>query len=255
VNADIQQIRDRMPPRALVEAELMSRKMHPFVKGSFHVLEPGRKFQDNWHIGAICEVLEAVTTFELRSVVINIPFRSMKSLLVNVQWPAWVWARAPHTRWLCVAGKEDLSVRDSIKCRRLIESDWYQRRWGHAFALTSDQNQKTKFENDKTGYRMTGSVGASVIGEGGDYRVIDDPHKTDTQESDAVREGKLVWLREEFSSRFIDPERNALVLIMQRLNDRDMAGYMLAEQWADYHLCIPMRYESRRRVYIPPVKH
>ena len=138
-----------------------------------------------------------------------------------------------------------------MRSRRVIDSDWYQQRWGHRFQLTTDQNVKTNYENDKTGYRVIETVGGSVMGKGGDYRVIDDPHKTDSQESDDVREKKLLWLREEFSTRYVDPKRNALVIIMQRLHERDMSGFMLSEGWADYHICIPMRYEERRKIYVP----
>lgn len=255
----------------------MSRDLHRYMCGMWHIVEPGRPFTDNWHIGAICEALEAVTRFEIGTLVINVPPRSTKSISVCVAWPTWVWTQetltpelarrrsieqraflspvlGPASRFLCTSHDEDLATRDAVKGRRVIESDWYQRRWGHLFTLMTDQNVKTNYENDKTGHRLTESVGGSVIGKGGDYRIIDDPHKTDSQESEDVREKKLLWLREEFSTRWIDPQRNALVLIMQRLHERDMAGYMLAEGWADYHLCVPMRFEVDRKIYLPGEK-
>lgn len=266
------QKRGGLPDRALLEAELMSRSLHRYLRGIWHLVEPGRRFDDNWHLHAICEVLEAVTKFELRTVVINVPPRSTKSICTCVAWPTWVWTQqqvtdaqavqknvapvlGPAARFLCTSHDADLATRDAVKSRRVIQSDWYQRRWGHRFQMTTDQNVKTSYENDKTGYRVTETVGGSVIGKGGDFRVIDDPHKTETQEGDDVRKKKLLWLREEFSTRYVDPNRNALVLIMQRLHEQDMAGYMLAEGWADYHLCIPMRHEERRAPYIPKVVH
>ena len=60
-----------------------------------------------------------------------------------------------------------LSVRDSVKCRRLIESALYQRRWGGRFELTSDQNTKVRFENNRGGYRIATSVGGALTGEVG----------------------------------------------------------------------------------------
>ena len=76
------------------------------------------------------------------------------SITVAVMFPAYVWAFEPSLRWLYSSYAQSLSIRDSIKMRRLIESPWYQARWGDKYQLTSDQNQKIKFENDKTGYRM-----------------------------------------------------------------------------------------------------
>ena len=72
--------------------------------------------------------------------------------------------------------------------RRLIESPWYQARWGEVFHLTSDQNQKIKFENDKRGYRMATSVDGSNTGEGGDLLVVDDPHNVKERESEVTWE-------------------------------------------------------------------
>jgi hypothetical protein len=45
-----------------------------------------------------------------------------------VFWPAWVWIDHPESRWLFSSYREPLAIRDSLKCRRLIESDWYQQR-------------------------------------------------------------------------------------------------------------------------------
>ena len=60
-----------------------------------------------------------------------------------------------------------LSLRDSVKCRRLIESPWYQRLWGSRFSLTGDQNTKTRFDNTLGGSRLSTSVGSALTGEGG----------------------------------------------------------------------------------------
>lgn len=94
-----------------------------------------------------------------------------KSIQVAVMFPAFVWTQEPSLRWLYSSYAQSLSIRDSVKMRRLIESPWYRERWGHVFELTSDQNQKLKFENNRSGYRMATSVGGSNTGEGGDVIV------------------------------------------------------------------------------------
>jgi hypothetical protein len=176
----------------------------------------------------------------------------MKSLLVNVMFPSWVWIDAPHERFLCIGSADDLPTRDSLKCRRLIESPWYQQRWGDVYQLQADQNAKTKYETDKTGVRGIGSFAGSILGERAGFILVDDPHKTDLAESDTVRENKLVKFREEIYGRRED-ENSVIVIIMQRLNERDLAGFVLAEGWADAHVCIPMRYEERRKVWVTAV--
>src|SRR5580765_215284 len=40
-------------------------------------------------------------------------------------------------------------MRDSVKCRRLMEGKWYRERWGDRYQLSGDQNKKQRFENDR----------------------------------------------------------------------------------------------------------
>lgn len=244
-------VNTRLPSRVLVEAAYLPTNLHEYVRRAWPVLEPARKFVDGWHIGMICDHLEAMARRQLKFVVFNVPPGSMKSLLINVMFPSWLWTHKPSERFLCLGSSDDLPTRDSMKCRRLIESDWYKARWGKVFSLTSDQNAKTKFENDKTGVRGISSFGGSVLGERAGFILIDDPHKTDIAESDAVREGKLRKFREEVYTRRED--ENAVVgIIMQRLNARDLSGYVLSEGWPDGHVCIPMRYEEQRKIWVQP---
>ena len=154
---------------AKVRAARARRGLAEFVRQAWPVVEPpSRPYQPGWHIEAICEHLEALGRGEIRRLLINIPPRHMKSLAVAVFWPAWTWIERPEVRWLFASYAQQLSTRDSVRCRRLIESPWYRGNWGASFALAKDQNQKTRFENDRTGYRLATSVGGAATGEGGD---------------------------------------------------------------------------------------
>lgn len=217
------------------------RTLREFVAGAWPVLEPGRELVPGWHIDAICEHLEAVTRGEIKRLIINVPPRHMKSLTVAVFWPTWVWTFKPELRWLFASYAEKLSIRDSLKCRRLIESLWYQALWGDVFRLASDQNEKKRFENDRTGYRIATSVGGTGTGEGGDVVVFDDPHKVDEVESDVVREGVIDWWDGTMTTRLNDPDEGAFVGVMQRIHERDLAGHLLAKGGYT-HLCLPAEY-------------
>ncbi len=48
----------------------------------------------------------------------------------------------PWTRWMFANYSEELVIHDSLRCRRVINSPWYQARWGHKFSLAGDQNPK-----------------------------------------------------------------------------------------------------------------
>ena len=168
----------------------------------------------------------------------------MKSISVAVALPAWTWTIQPQKRFLFASYAASLSVRDSVKCRRLIDSKWYKEHFGEVFKLTGDQNQKQRFENDKTGSRIATSVDGALTGEGGDIIIIDDPHNVREAESSAVREGVLDWWDQAMQTRLNDPKTGAFVIIMQRVHENDLTGHILRNEYNEWdHLCLPARYE------------
>jgi hypothetical protein len=184
----------------LVKAEKARRSLKKFVTQAWEILEPSNSFVDGIHIGAICENLQAVTEGRIAHLIINVPPGHAKSMLVAIFWPAWVWIDHPEARWLFASYREPLATRDSVKCRRLIESEWYQRRWGNRFQLRADQNQKQRFENDRTGYRIVVPMSAGT-GERGDYVVVDDPHSVNQAESNTERRAAVEWWNGSMSTR------------------------------------------------------
>lgn len=211
----------------------------PVVEGA------NRKFKSNWHLGALAEHLTAVRDNKIRNIVINIPPRFMKSLMISVGFPTWCWLDNPEWQFLTASYAKDLATRDAVKSRRVIDSPFYQDNYGDIFTMATDQNVKNRYENDKNGHRIATSVGGLGTGEGGDIILCDDPHNVLEGESDDVREGVLTWWAETISTRINDPEIGHKVIIMQRINERDLSGYVL-EQGGYEHLFIPMRYEEGR---------
>jgi predicted phage terminase large subunit-like protein len=209
------------------------------------ILEPRIDFVDGIHIDAICSHLQAVTNGDIPHLIINVPPGHAKSLLTGVLWPAWVWIDHPESRWLFSSYREPLAIRDSVKCRRLIESDWYQQRWGSKFQLRADQNQKQRFENDRTGYRVVVPMGAGT-GERGDYVVVDDPHSVEQATSDTERTAAVEWWNGSMSTRLNDPSRGHKIVIQQRLHELDLTGDLLLRGGYEY-LCLPAEFEPDRR--------
>lgn len=200
-----------------------------FVEFAWDVVEPGKVFVPGWHIDAICEHLEGVSRGWLRNLIINIPPRHMKSLTVSVFWPVWMWTYRPEFQWLFTSYAQDLALRDAVKSRRLIMSPWFQERWGSVFHLTGDMNQKSRYENNHSGYRISAGVGGQITGEGGDAIVADDPHKVKEAESDLMRTGVLEWWDQTMSTRLNDPKTGRKVIIMQRVHESDLTGHILSK--------------------------
>ena len=140
-----------------------------------------------------------------------------------------------------------LSIRDNLKTRRLIQSPWYQKNWGHLFKLAGDQNAKQRFENDKTGYRIATSVGGTATGEGGSRLVLDDPHSALEAQSETIRETALEWFDVVWSTRLNNAKEDAMVTIMQRLHEKDISGHILTDIGGWEHLCLPQEFDGKRR--------
>jgi len=224
-----------------------SASLYEFVQQAWPVVEPGVPFIPSWHIEEICEHLEAITAGEIRKLLINIPPRHSKSTIVSVMWPMWEWLTDPSHKYLCASYSGTLSIRDNLKARRLIQSPWYQERWGHMFRLAGDQNAKQRFENDRTGYRLATSVGGTATGEGGSRLILDDPHSAQEAQSDVIRDSALEWFDMVWSTRLNDPKKDAMVTIMQRLHERDISGHILVDIGGWEHLMIPAEWDGVRR--------
>ena len=141
--------------------------LHTFLQHyAWPVLQPGTKFVDNWHIHAICEHLEAVSTGQIKRLVINLPFRMLKSTIISQAFPAWEWIKRPHLQYLTASYAKDVATRDAVDSRKIIESQLYQDAWGAKFKMTSDQNVKTRYENDAKGSRVVTATDAAGTGFG-----------------------------------------------------------------------------------------
>jgi len=225
-----------------------------FIKGAWHVVEPGQPYIHNWHIDMIADHLTAITDGVMidderfyNRLLINVPPGAMKSLLTNVFWPAWEWGprNMPNLRYVCASHSLELAIRDSTKMRRLIQSDWYQMLWGDRVKLTGDQNAKTKFENTATGFRQAVAAGG-ITGARGDRVIIDDPHTVESAASDQMRATTIDWFLQAVPTRLNNPDRSAIIIIMQRLHEEDVSGVALDKRLGYDHIMLPMEYDPSR---------
>jgi len=234
------------------ERRKCEKSLEYFCECAWRIIEPGVPWVGGWHITILCQYLEAVTDGRIKRLLINVPPRTSKSSIVSVLWPCWEWIHNPTEKYLCASYSGSLSTRDNLKARRIIQSTWYQSHWGSKIKLSGDQNQKTRFENTEFGYRLATSVGGTATGEGGSRIIIDDPHSAAEAQSDVMRQSAVDWVRFTMSSRLNTPKRDAIVVVMQRLHEEDVSGYLL--KGGNYeHLCLPMRFElnpetGKRRV-------
>lgn len=228
--------------------DLCAGSLAEFVRLAWPVIEPGQPYVHGPHIDLMCAHLEAVTNGEIRRLLINIPPGTSKSTIVGVFWPMWEWGPRDMAanRFVGVAHEQTLGIRDNLKCRRLAASDWYQRLWGDRVQMTRDQNEKLNFENAATGFRQVATP-SNITGRRGDRVILDDPLSAENANSELEREKVNLWFRESLPTRLNNPDRSAIVVVMQRLHERDVSGLILSEGLGYEHLMLPMRYEPERR--------
>lgn len=253
--------------KLLIERELRAerkRQANPrgglmaFVRYFWPVLEPVDPFVEGWPLECMCAHLEAVTNGDkvivggqerpLNRLLMNVPPGFMKSLLVNVFWPAWEWGprELSHLRYVCFSYAADLTERDNDRFLRLIKSEAFQEMWGHVFRLTADG--KVRVQNDKTGFKFASSFGGVGTGERGHRVLFDDPHKLKgTQESDDARQAVVTWFIEGMQNRVNDLSRDVIITIMQRVHENDVSGAIRKQLFDEYcALLIPMEYTPGR---------
>ena len=229
-----------------IEREACSRSLSTFIRRAWAVLEPGQPYVHGWHIDAMAEHLEAVTAGQITRLLINIPPGTMKSLMTGVLWPAWEWGPRglAHQRFIGASHEATLATRDNLRMRRLVQSEWFQSLWPLAF--TGDQNEKTYFENERTGWRQSCAV-KSMTGRRGDRVAWDDPHSVeDAHSKAALAEAERVF-SETLPTRLNNPDRSTIVITMQRLHEADISGVILSRDLGYDHLCLPMEWEAPRK--------
>jgi predicted phage terminase large subunit-like protein len=218
--------------------ELLHDDLSSFIAKSFLTTDNGNKYLHNWHIDCIAEYLKACHEGKIKRLIINIPPRSLKSISVSVAFPAWVLGHNQAERIIVASYSELLSIKHSTDCRLVMSSDWFK----HVFPnciLNERQNEKQKFATTKNGYRFAASVGGTLTGEGGNILIVDDPHNPQQVMSDKYRNKTIEWFKNTFSSRLNDKKNGVIIVVMQRLHENDLSGYLLSKTDGWEHLNLP----------------
>lgn len=244
-------------PTAFLEAIRMEKarraeeRLPEYIRQAWPIIEPGRDYIPNWHIDCIGEYLEAVELHQINRLIINIPPRHMKSIEVTVAYPTWAWTKHPEKRFIKVSYADTLSRKHNILSRDIIQSPWYQRNWGEKFQLKSDVNRQNEFRNDKQGMMFSTSTGGALTGEGGDVIILDDPQDPLMANSEAERAATISFFTNTLQSRLNDAKTGTFIVVMQRLHEQDLTGYILEQDLGYTHLCLPAVAEQKTVVSFP----
>lgn len=196
-----------------------------FFRRAWRELE-GSEYSHNWHIDCICDYLQDVYEGKTKRLIINVPPRTAKTLLVNIAFTAWLLGQDSGMKVIGISYAQRLSEKIAYKVRILMETEWYRSLFPQT-KLDASQSQKANFMTTKGGGRFSTSVGGTLTGEGGDILLIDDPMNPDEALSDVKRISANDWIDQAIYSRLNVPKEGKIVVIMQRLHDDDTTGHLM----------------------------
>jgi predicted phage terminase large subunit-like protein len=209
-------------------SEGLRRDYLAFTEMAFAEAVPGEAYVPNWHIELVCHKLQQCVEGKIRRLIINVPPRSMKSIMASVALPAWILGREPTARVICVSYSQDLATKFSRTCRSVMQAPWYREAFRQT-KISPSKNTEAEFETTARGYRMATSVGGTLTGRGGNYLILDDPMKPDEAQSEARRQDVKDWYDNTLVSRLDDKRHGVIIVVTQRLHADDLTAHLLAK--------------------------
>jgi predicted phage terminase large subunit-like protein len=206
-----------------------------FVRMVFRTLHPNEVYLHNWHIDLLCGILAPLRERKRLRKVINLPPRSLKSIIVSVALPAWLLGHDPSRKIVVVSYSEDLAKKLSIDFAKIITSGWYRDAFS---AVIVDKKTELEITTTLHGYRLATSTGGTLTGRGGALVILDDPIKPADAESEVTRRKNNDWFDQTLYARLDSKKDDSIILVMQRLHQDDLSGHMLEKGGFD-HLRLP----------------
>jgi predicted phage terminase large subunit-like protein len=212
---------------------LLRQRFDLFLRFAFREVS-GRALVHEWYVDAMELQLDRLRSGENLELIVTLPPRHLKSIMISTAFVAWMLGRAPATRFVCASYSLELAEKHARDCLKIMESSWYRKAFP---ALRLTKRALTDLETSAGGGRLTTSVGGSLTGRGGDWIIIDDPMKGDDALSEVMRDAAREWYFNTVRQRG-DEEQTRFVLVMQRLHEDDLAGHLL-RLGGSYELRLP----------------
>lgn len=226
--------------------------LREFAAWAWEIVEPATKLTWNWHLDALCDHLQSQIEAGkfgkpcTQNAVYNVPPGSMKSLIFSVFAPAWVWTWWPSWRAIYASANPRISMRDSMRCKDIIESEKYRETFAIKWALSEDQNSKGNYKNTRGGWRLAVTVNTKITGDRGDFLGVDDALDASDADSEAFRDAANYWYDNAWENRGNDLDTVVRAVIGQRLHEVDLPGYLLNRLSRDYeHVDIQCEFEDK----------
>lgn len=248
-----------------IDAADMTESLHKFLVGAWPEIEPGSEFEDGEHIKAVCAHIQwqledraialgimpkprGWTKMRAQNLLIRIPPRCLKTVIVTIAGCAWAWLRWPTLRILSLSSNPRVTTDAADKCRGLIRSVWYQTTFKPNWVIREDKDGTQRFANTAGGWRSSRGITSRITGEGADWLIIDDPHDGAEVYSKAKRDEVNNKWRRSVSNRVNDPRYAIRTGVMQALHFDDWGQHRITDGWGVLLLRMELELRDLERV-------
>src|SRR5699024_344588 len=223
--------------KTISSLELTSKALYSDALGGQMVFMP--------HHRRIAQALTEVVQGKIKRLIINMPPRAGKTLLISQMFPAWSMGLNPRAQFILTSYSKTLASHNTYAIREIIRSGMYQHLFGaNGATVRDDSSARDMFRTTAGGQMYAVSTGGTITGSGAgsmtDHAgssgaiIIDDPAKPDAAQSDTERRNVIEWYQQTLQSRVNHPD-TPIILVSQRLHENDLPGWLLSggtgENW------------------------
>lgn len=178
----------------------------------------------------IGSALDRVISGKIKKLMIFAPPQHGKSELASVRLPAYYLGRFPDRPIILTSYSASLAEAKSREIRGIIETnEEYQRLFPNVKTRRDSRAVNKWLIHGRRGSLLAAGAGGSITGSPAVLGIIDDPFQGWKEaQSPVERENVWKWYRGTFRTRIW--ENGAIILIMTRWHEDDLAGRLLAEQ-------------------------
>lgn len=167
-------------------------------------------------------------------IIVSMPPRHGKSELTSAWYPAWYLSHFPQKRIILCSYEADFAASWGRRVRDIITEHGSDLR----LALAADSKAKHRWHLTTGGGMMTAGVRGPVTGKGGDLVIVDDPIKNfEEAYSPTIRQHVWDWWTSTLRTR-LEPGA-AIVVVMTRWHEDDLAGRLLAQETGWRYIRMP----------------
>ncbi|MBE0498589.1 MAG: hypothetical protein IBX43_05030 [Campylobacterales bacterium] len=182
-----------------------------------------------WYHQLLCNALQRVASGEVTRLIINIPPAYGKTEFAVRLFVSWFLGNAPKKRVIYTSYSDDLATKTPGEVKGLITSEAYKKVFPNASLGKKTADKEWYLESN--GGMFSTTVGGGITGFHGNIVIIDDPMKAIEKNSKATRDLVTNFYKGSITSRLRkDDPNSAIIVIMQRLHEDDLVGYLLKEE-------------------------